>query len=97
MSDSIRGFLNWASTESGRRELIDAIHNSPRHASFARSDAETALDDHLETVRSLGTIVGATRIRTLVEEYAPHCSSAPAVSAEELAELEERYSPMTYR
>lgn len=96
MSDSIRGFLTWASTV-GHAELVDAIHGSERYANFDRSVAVTALDDHLKTVRELGIVVGATRIRTLVNEYAPHCPSAPAVLVEELAKLEERYSPTAHR
>jgi hypothetical protein len=47
-------------------------------------------------VRELGVIVGAPRIRILVREYSRHCPSAPAVSDEELAKLEERYSPTAH-
>jgi hypothetical protein len=96
MSDSIRDFLTWASTD-GHIELVDAIHSSERYANFDRSVAVSVLDDHLNTVRELGIVIGATRIRTLVEEYAPHCPSTPAVLVEELAKLEERYSPTAHR
>ena len=95
--DAIGEFLRWASSEAGRKELIDAINKSDRYADCSAAVAKTVLDDHLNTINGLGSVVGAPRVSILVKSYAPQCPSAPHVPDTDLAKLEARYDPATYR